>query len=448
MQVKFYLKRPNPPGKKAKKNAKERGTPLPKFDINKLTAVIAVAYYNGKTVKVGTGESILPKYWNAEKQCARTTQSFREHPEFNKRLTNIASTINIVLMSYKDNTDHELPTPDIFRGLIITALKKKQERQSFIQYFEDFANRTVNGEREKKGGKGGKVQSSVGKGYFTTLNHLIKYRDEKKKPVDFANINLSFHKEFTQYLEGLKLSVNTIGTTFKRIKVVLNEATTKKIKIHDEFNSDDFSKRSELADTHYLTVTEIKAIQDLDLSKNERLDNVRDMLLILCDTGQRISDFYKLKPESPEADFVTVTQSKGSKRVTIPVTETFRQILRKRNGELPPRISDQRFNDYIKEVGKMVPMLHEKVSTTREQGGLKVTVIEEKYKKISSHIGRRSFSTNEYLRKTALWIIKGITGHKSETELRVYLRIGDKDAAEQLKTIIDARAENLLKAVG
>ena len=46
-------------------------------------------------------------------------------------------------------------------------------------------------------------------------------------------------------------------------------------------------------------------------------------------------------------------QQKTGKLMTIPLHKKVKTILEKNNGEFPNRISDQRYNDYIKEVCKI-----------------------------------------------------------------------------------------------
>ena len=117
--------------------------------------------------------------------------------------------------------------------------------------------------------------------------------------------------------------------------------------------------------------------------------------------------------------------------------------MNKRNGELPRKISDQKFNDYVKE-------LCNKVGFTELVQGAKICPVESvvegkktivhrkvegkfpKYELISSHICRRSFASNLYSKIDTMTIMK-ITGHKTETQFLKYIKITPKEYAEKLE---------------
>ena len=138
----------------------------------------------------------------------------------------------------------------------------------------------------------------------------------------------------------------------------MQEATEHGLNTNDDFKSKYFIKQTEKSDNIYLNETELKEMQNLDLSDNEKLDNVRDMFLIACWTGQRIGDYTQLKPKNIADGFIRVNQAKGDdKSVIIPIHDVVKSILKKRNGDLPRKISDQKFNQYLKDVGQLMPSL-------------------------------------------------------------------------------------------
>jgi integrase len=121
-----------------------------------------------------------------------------------------------------------------------------------------------------------------------------------------------------------------------------------------------------------------------------------------------------------------------------------KEILKKRNGEFPRRIADQRFNDFIKKVCKEVGIKNIVEGSKMTE----IRVIDEnekekiihrkkfgkypKYELVSSHVCRRSFATNLYGKIDTLTIMK-ITGHKTEKQFLEYIKITPKEYAEKLK---------------
>lgn len=65
----------------------------------------------------------------------------------------------------------------------------------------------------------------------------------------------------------------------------------------------------------------------------------------------------------------------------------------KYGGKTPPKISDQKLNEYIKEVCEMAGIVEDtEKQTTR--GGIKDPKAKKKWEMISSHTARRSFASN------------------------------------------------------
>ena len=305
MKIKFYLKRP-------------------KSDT--ATSIYALVNYNANSLKIYTKESIIPQYWNAATNSARNTPKFKEHPEFNQRLNNIRSTINKVFLDFKNENGHAEPSPAILKPLIEQALKKGNEKITFMDFLTT-VKRSSAGQRLNPRSKQ-PMRTGVAKGYKTTYNILVDFNKTTDKKLDFDNIDLEFHHEFSKYLTSQNFSLNYIGTHIKRIKAVMADATRKKINTNMEYLSSHFIKTSEEADTIYLNDTELKELESLDL--DERLDNVRDLFLIGAYTGLRFSDFSTLKESNIADGFIRIKQQvKTGSPVTIPVPPVVKKILAK-----------------------------------------------------------------------------------------------------------------------
>jgi len=118
-------------------------------------------------------------------------------------------------------------------------------------------------------------------------------------------------------------------------------------------------------------------------------------------------------------------------------------ILKKRNGNFPRNISDQKFNTYIKKVAEIAGLTEitegaKLIEITVTENGKKETVFRKKFGKypkyelISSHICRRTFATNLYGKLDTLTIMK-ITGHQTEKQFLDYIKITPKEYAIKLK---------------
>jgi integrase len=407
MKVKFYLSRPT---------AKTE------------SSIIVSVAYNNEWFRLPAGESINPKYWNAKKHEARQTPSFPESPEFNARLRWIASQINKCYLQYKNENEGANPPPDILKKLIDTALSRNQARRmNFIEYFKNFVYRQKEGLRI--GVKGGIIKPEDAKHYQHTLNAITAF----KPNADFKDISLSFYNDFLEHLNKQKVSLNTVGSHIKRLKAVLNEAEASGYPVNPEFKSKYFAKQAEEAENIALTLTEVEALQALDLTQNKRLEAVRDLFIIGCHTGLRYSDFSTLKPTDIANGFIKITQQKTGGKVTIPVHEVVANIIERYGGELPASISNQKTNSYLKEICQLVKPLQAKESKTTTKGGKKVTVIQHRWELVSTHTARRTFATMQYNNGVPSITIMAITGHKTEKDFLKYIKVTPDEHAVKMR---------------
>jgi site-specific recombinase XerD len=105
-----------------------------------------------------------------------------------------------------------------------------------------------------------------------------------------------------------------------------------------------------------------------------------------------------------------------------------KEILEKFNGKLPDTISNQNFNDYLKELAEIAGLNQNVIRHENNNRG-KVEVYYKKYQLISSHTARRSFCTNAYIMGVPTLAIMAISGHKSESAFLRYIKINQEERA-------------------
>ena len=122
---------------------------------------------------------------------------------------------------------------------------------------------------------------------------------------------------------------------------------------------------------------------------------------------------------------------KTDKPVFVPLNPQIRAILTKYNG-IPPRVlTNQRMNDYLKEIAQLAD-LNEKVTMSQTKGGLKVTKTLHKWELVTTHTARRSFATNAYLQGDPSLDIMRLTGHRTETSFMKYIKISNEEVAYRM----------------
>jgi integrase len=306
-----------------------------------------------------------------------------------------------------------------------------------LNFYQDFIDMTAAGGRLNS--KGGVIRPDAAKYYRRALKILKEY----KQNLDYDDITLEFYNDFISHLNSKGFSVNTVGDNIKKLKAVMAAAMELGYHKNNAFQGRYFNKPSEEADNIYLSMKELKEIESLDLNGTPHLDRVRDLFLIGCYTGLRFSDFSRLTPKNIADGFIEIEQSKTGGKVVIPVHSVIKKIIQKYDG-LPPTISNQKFNTYLKDVCQLVPSLKGGESKTTTKAGRKIMVSMKKWEMVSSHTARRSFATNEYLNGTSTLTIMAVTGHKTENAFLKYIKVSRKEEAERMKQNWEKRESKLI----
>jgi integrase len=250
---------------------------------------------------------------------------------------------------------------------------------------------------------------------------------------------LAFTKAFDFYcIDVKKYMPNTAGRAIKFIKTVCRDARISGIETN--LHLDSIKGYTRKTGFIILTPSELELIEKHEF-KNATLDNARDWLVISCYSGQRVSDFLRFNenmlvevetPSGKKALMIEFTQVKTNKEMRLPLHPKIINIIKKRDGKFPNKLSDQRYNEYIKMVCKEVGLTQMvKGSKVDQETNRKQSGRYEKWELITSHIGRRSFASNNY-GKLQTPLIMYATGHTTEKMLLNYIGKTNEDKAFEL----------------
>lgn len=290
-------------------------------------------------------------------------------------------------------------------------------------------------------------------GVFRQMKEQLKaFETFTCKPLTFESLDYDFYERFVDFLsfdyeqrrrkdiiKGLK--INTIGKTIKQLRIFLRNRMRKKIIPFIDLSN--FKTMEEEADAIYLTEDEVRKIYNVDLSANVYLEKYRYLLVFACLTGLRFSDFSLIKADDIRGKKLYKKQEKSDHWVVIPLKEEAYNIFAKEFKSEIATVSNPDFNYYIKEVGKLAG-INQLITFSYKKGNRDIVETKPKYAWITSHTGRRSFCTNEFLAGTPPKLIMQISGHKKEKDFYRYIRISAEEAALQIEKIWKER-EELLK---
>lgn len=366
-------------------------------------------------------------FWDAEKQRVRPSMYCSYRDEVNGALDALEEKLfHFTTGITKDGGC--LDKDALVRFLDIHFGKVKEKAVTFHAFFEEYIEACKTRMNPKRGGQ--VVTYYTRREYARTLYYIEQYEKSRGlPPLGFDDIDQDFLSGFVAFLQGLNKATNTIAHKVISIKAVMRAAVERGLTINERWRF--FRNSTEQTEAVALNEEELGRIHDHDFSDDPRLDRVRDLFLVGCWTGLRFSDVTRIRRENISDGMIIITQSKTNDMVAIPVHPVFQEIWEKYDGCLPTDISNQKFNDYIKEVCAAVN-IKDSVLKSITKGGRKVTTRYEKWQLVSSHTARRSFATNLYRSGFPSISIMQITGHKTETAFLKYIKVSKQEHAALL----------------
>jgi integrase len=421
-EVNFYLKKPaliDKHGKKIKAS-------------NTKSLIVLYKRYKGKSLVVSTGQFIDEKNWNKNKQRVKSnTTTINDGSEF---LNTFLDKLELkCTKAFNAELQKGIPAPETLKNELKKYINHVEESEADSESFFQLVDRFISGEIKTKG-----KDKSPGtlKNYTTAKLHLQAFQKYTKSKITFDKIDLSFFYSYVSFLKSKEnLGQNSIAKNIKTLKVFMGEAVDLGLTNNMQFKHKKFAVQEDQTDAVYLTDKEISKIYRLDLSENKKLERAKDLFVFGCYVGLRFSDYSTIKPENivniEEEQFIKIVTTKTKELVIIPCNPTVLQIFEKykdSHNSLPRSYSNQKFNEYIKEVCEKAEL--------NETGRLATDLEKKLYECVSSHTARRSFCTNLYLDGFPTIEIMKISGHKTETSFLKYIKVSKLDSAKRLSAFI------------
>lgn len=408
------------------------------------TPIYLVVRWDNKKLVYPTGETINPIYWQNDNkkpdyQRATQTKKFKTHAELNSRLKQIDADADNGFRQFVNDYKRQ-PTVIELRKVLDLVFKKEEvkEVEKKIDLFGSI-DLFISDSEIRTGKRTGKLLRPVTIRIYKRSRDVFKeYCQTLNRKIDFQDIDMNFYFGYKSFLTKKKgFSTNTIGKHIRALKIFLNAATERNLNTNFEYKKSGFEIPNEEVESIYLNEDELNQMFDLDLSKNPRLERVRDLFLVGCWTGLRFSDFSNITPENIKGDFIEIKTQKTKKTVVIPIHSTVKRIMERYIGKfdnsLPPSISNAKMNLYIKEVAKMVECLKSNIENTYTKGGVELISNTPKHDLVTTHTARRSFATNLYNDKFPTYSIMQITGHKTEKAFLTYIKVSSDEHAKVLQ---------------
>jgi integrase len=274
---------------------------------------------------------------------------------------------------------------------------------------------------------------------FKTLKtHLEDFQTFKKKRITFSSINYSFFVEFQNFLvSDYKVGPDKTRDALSNITTAKKLSTIKQLLLYAKHNGinvpdityGDFKNKLKKGSKKVIALTndEFIKLYEFDLSANLRLARVRDIFVFSCATGLRYSDLMLLRRENIYENEIRFTVKKTKTDLTIPLTKYSRKVLNTyKELDTPlPQISNQKANDYLKELCEIAE-IDEDIEITKFYGINQVKKSFKKFELIGMHTGRKSFCTLSLDRGMSITETMSISGHRDFKSFEKYVKVHEE----------------------
>ena len=385
--------------------------------------------FASKRIEFTTGYRIDATKWDADKQRVKNGCS--------NKLKQLASEINASLLEYyteiqsifkRFEVEDVMPTPEqikeAFNALhkpVSEGPKPKNEALpcDFFQVFDDFV--------EDCGRQNNWTDSTFEK-FAAVKNHLTNFREG----LTFEFFNERGLNDYVGYLRDVKEMRNTtIGKQLSFLKWFLRWAFKKGVHQNNAYDSYKPKLKSTQKKIIFLTWDELNRLREFKIPSNKQaLERVRDVFLFQCFTGLRYSDVFNLRRSDIKDDHIEVTTVKTSDSLIIELNNHSKAILDKykdvafENDKVLPMITNQKMNDYLKELAEMAG-IDEPVRQTYYRGNERIDEVTPKYALLGTHAGRRTFICNALALGIPPQVVMKWTGHSDYKAMKPYIDIAD-----------------------
>ncbi len=350
------------------------------------------------------------------------------------------------------------PNSKIFNEMIEIEIGKVGETINFMKIRDIPLNpETYQKTKENKSDSGQDLLTLVKKFNLSqsenfTGKHLEKFKNLESRLEDYlegkkvypTEINQNWITGFTKYLQKAKpdhkkpnlrksQQPNTIVKTFDFLKQILKYYVDENI-IQPNYKKLKFQKELDVKQV-VLSVEDIQKLEDYQPA-SERLSKIKDLALIQLYTGLRYSDCIRLRAGHVQGHMLVIANKKTGSSSSILLFEALNRLLEKYGFDTTQlTISNQKYNDYLKEIFKEVGLTTpiEKV-TYNDLGEMTVEFI-PKYDLITTHTMRRTFVTQTLYGGMDRKIIQRTTAHRSEKQMDEYFHAQPEMVLEQVSKL-------------
>jgi site-specific recombinase XerD len=278
--------------------------------------------------------------------------------------------------------------------------------------------------------------------YKTSFDHTRSFMEWKYgvTDLDIKKLDYEFVSQYEFWLKSVRnCNHNTSIKYISNFRKIVNRCIRNGWLDRDPFVGFKMTKREVIPE--FLTEHELNIIATKKFN-SERLKQIRDVFLFCCYTGLAFADVEKLKPAEiaigiDGSKWIFTNRQKTDTLSRIPLLPVAIDILEKYKGhpsrvnseKVLPVLSNQKYNDYLKEIAGICGI----------------------NKKMTSHTARHTFATTVTLSNgVPMESVSKMLGHKNLKTTQHYAKVLDKKLSEDMNILrnkIQSGSKRQLKAI-
>lgn len=380
--------------------------------------------FASQRIEFTTGYRIDATKWDADKQRVKngcTNKLKQSASDINTDLLRYYTIMQEVFKEYE--VKDIMPTPqeikDSFNNKVNPAEEVQEEQKGFWEIFNEFVSEC---------GKQNNWTDSTYEKFAAVKNHIKEFKAEPTF-VYFDEEGLNNYVDFLRKTKDMRNS--TIGKQLGFLKWFIRWAFKKGYHQNIAFETFKPKLKNTPKKVIFLTWDELNKLKACNIPQNKQyLERVRDVFLFCCFTGLRYSDVYNLRTSDVKADHIEITTVKTADSLVIELNNHSKAILEKykdvhfEGNKVLPVISNQKMNDYLKELGELAE-INEPIRETYYKGNQRIDEVTPKYALLGTHAGRRTFICNALALGIPAQVVMKWTGHSDYKAMKPYIDIAD-----------------------
>lgn len=314
-----------------------------------------------------------------------------------------------------------IPTPEQIKDIFNSRLRNEEQPEGicFMQAFDEFVS--------ERGVQNSWTHSTYEK-FAAVKNHLLEFNPSVSFEL-FDEVGLNKYVLFLR--DKRKMRNSTIENQLSFLKWFLRWSFDKGYTTLTAYETFKPKLKSTQKKVIFLTWDELTRLRECEIPESKQyLERVRDVFLFCCFTGLRYSDVFNLRRSDIKEDHIEITTVKTADSLIIELNKHSRSILEKyenvvfEKDKALPVISNQRMNDYLKELAELAG-IDEPIRETYYIGNKRIDEVTPKYALLSTHAGRRTFICNALSLGIPANVVMKWTGHSDYKAMKPYIDIAD-----------------------